>query len=296
MPHVVAPDWAEPNPIATSVASCVTPRSATATHFIRKMRGTSQAHLLMADDEQAYVVKFSNNPQHLRSLVNEFIASALFVHLRISTPETGIIRITEEFLGENPEVYLDLGNRRCAVQPGRHFGSCYPGDPNYAHVYDFLPDPMLAAVVNASHFLGALVVGKWMANSDPRQSIFIRAPPETTCSPSSRFIVQMVDHGSAFDGAGWRFRDSPLGSVYFRPSVYPPADMAGLFQPWLDLVGRFPEEVLSHSIHHVPDEWLAGDDHSRLEGLVEGLLLRRSGVADLIGAYVELRKLSLVQQ
>jgi hypothetical protein len=29
---------------------------------------------------------------------------------------------------------------------------------------------------------------------------------------------------------------------------------------------------------------------------VEGLLLRRSGVADLIGAYVELRKLSLVQQ
>ena len=242
----------------------------------------------MGDDDQGYVVKFSNNPNHRRSLVNELVASAFLAYFRISTPETGIVLVTEEFLNQNPEVYLELGKRRFAVMPGPHFGSCYPGDPNHARVYDFLPDSMLGGVVNASDFLGALVIGKWMANSDARQAIFIRVPPKQLHSPTPRFIVQMIDHGSAFDGADWQFRDSPSAGPYFRTTVYPQANRIDLFQPWLDQVARLPEQLLSHSIKQVPDEWLTGGDHSRLEGLMEGLLRRRDAVADLIGAYLEL--------
>src|ERR1700682_5266658 len=52
-----------------------------ATRLIHKMRGATQAHLVMADDHHSYVVKFKNNPQHLRILVNELIASLVFRHL-----------------------------------------------------------------------------------------------------------------------------------------------------------------------------------------------------------------------
>jgi hypothetical protein len=42
-----------------------------ACRLIRKMRGGAQAHLIQAADGHHYVVKFLNNPQHRRILVNE---------------------------------------------------------------------------------------------------------------------------------------------------------------------------------------------------------------------------------
>jgi hypothetical protein len=41
-----------------------------ALRVIRKMRGGAQAHLMQASDGGYYVVKFRNNPQHRRILVN----------------------------------------------------------------------------------------------------------------------------------------------------------------------------------------------------------------------------------
>jgi len=38
-------------------------RSVNAKRFVRKMRGSAQAHLLECDDGSFYVVKFSNNPR-----------------------------------------------------------------------------------------------------------------------------------------------------------------------------------------------------------------------------------------
>ena len=38
------------------------------------MRGGAQSHLIEADDGRFYIVKFQNNPQHRRILVNEWIA------------------------------------------------------------------------------------------------------------------------------------------------------------------------------------------------------------------------------
>ena len=49
----------------------------TAVRHVRKMRGGAQAHLLEADDGHWYVVKFRNNPQHRRILVNELLCSSV---------------------------------------------------------------------------------------------------------------------------------------------------------------------------------------------------------------------------
>src|ERR1035438_637002 len=112
----------------------------TAVRHVRKMRGGAQAHLLAADDGKWYVVKFRNNPQHRRVLVNEALCATLLRYLKISRPETALIQVGGDFLAAHPECGMQLGTRRVDIEPGWQFGSQYPGDPDRIAVYDFLPD------------------------------------------------------------------------------------------------------------------------------------------------------------
>ncbi len=258
-----------------------------ARRLIRKMRGGAQAHLLEADDGHYYVVKFRNNPQHRRILINELVAAVFLRYLRITTPETAILHLSEEFLRDNPEVHVRLGSRREPVEAGWHFGSRFPGDPATVAVYDFIPDALLKRVVNVDEFLGVLVFDKWSGNADARQSIFFRARlrqwmPASEVHPSRLgFLALMMDHGYVFDGPHWDFVDSPLQGLYFRPLVYQEVTSWDDFQPWLDQVENFPEEVIDEAYRQVPPEWLNGDDDA-LERLLTKLLRRRKRVPDLI--------------
>ncbi|HTM13972.1 MAG TPA: HipA family kinase [Bryobacteraceae bacterium] len=260
-----------------------------ARRLIRKMRGGAQAHLIEAADDHCYVVKFLNNPQHRRILVNEWIASVFLRYLGIATPETTVIRVTQDFLDQNPEVHFQLGSHREPVELGWHFGSRFPGDPARLVVYDFLPDTLLAQVVNRAEFLGMLVFDQWMGNADSRQAIFFRArlrdwlPAHEAHPQRLGFVAQMVDHGFAFDGPHWRFGDSPLQGLYFRPGVYQGVRGLDDFQPWLDRIVHFPEAVVDQALKQMPPAWVAGDEGS-LNQLCESLLRRRRRVVDLIQA------------
>ena len=258
-----------------------------ARRLIRKMRGGAQAHLLEADDGYFYVVKFKNNPQHRRILVNELVASIFLRYLRISTPEATLVEVTEEFLRTNPEVEIRLGSRRLPIAPGWHFGSRFPGDPSRDAVYDFIPDALLDKVANRDDFLGVLVFDKWAGNADSRQSIFFRTPLREWASAgqpgTSRlgFLAQMMDHGYVFGGPHWQFTDSPIQGLYFRPVVYRRVHSLEDFQPWLERVVHFPEEVVDEAYRRIPSQWLNGD-REELEKLLARLLRRRRRVPDLI--------------
>ena len=67
---------------------------------------------MRCSDGHFYVVKFRNNPQHRRILVNEWIASVFLRYLRISAPEVALIELTPEFLDLNPEVHFQLGSKQ----------------------------------------------------------------------------------------------------------------------------------------------------------------------------------------
>jgi hypothetical protein len=258
-----------------------------ARRLIRKMRGGAQAHLLEADDGRCYVVKFLDNPQHRRILVNELIASTFLRYLQIATPDTALIELTEAFLRDNPEVSIQLGAGRRPVTAGWHFGSCFPGDPERTAVYDFLPDVLLRQVVNAAEFLGMLVVDKWLANANGRQSIFFRARvrewmPGTESHPRRvGFLASMIDHGFVFNGPHWDFPDAPLQGLAPRPAVYEPVRSLEDFQPWLDQVVHFPETVIDDALKRVPPQWIAGDE-AALEKLLKTLMRRRARVPELL--------------
>lgn len=255
--------------------------------FLRKMRGGAQSHLIEAEDGQYYVVKFQNNPQHRRVLINEWLAAEFLRYLQITAPAAAVIRLSENFLAANPEVSLQLGGRTVRATPGWHFGSRYPGDPNRVAVYDFIPDSLLQQVVNRVEFLGMLAFDKWTGNSNGRQAVFYRArfsqwSPRQEAPPVAQgFVASMIDHGFAFNGPFWDFPDAPLHGVYHRPLVYEPVRGWKDFQPWLDQIVHFPEEVLDRASKGIPREWLDGEEDA-LDALLGRLLKRRPRVPDLI--------------
>lgn len=258
-----------------------------ARNLIRKMRGGAQAHLIEGDDGAFYVVKFTNNPQHRRILMNEWLACAFLRYLQIHVPETALMELTPAFLAESPDLYLSIGPRRETVPAGLHFGSRMAVHPDRVAVFDFLPDKLLQKIENRTDFLGALVFDKWVANADSRQAVFFRArakawtPLKGEAPARVGFFAQMIDHGFAFNGPHWEFPDSPIHGLYFRTSVYDEVRSLDSFQPWLDMVANFPVEVIDSAWKEIPRDWV-GEDESVLEALLETLLKRRTRVPMLI--------------
>lgn len=250
------------------------------------MRGGAQAHLIQADDGHFYIVKFANNPQHRRILVNELVASVFLSYLQIAAPPFAVVRLSADFLAANPDVHIQLGSRRVDVEEGWHFGSRFPGDPDRQAVYDFLPDALLPKVENLNDFLGVFVFDKWAGNADSRQSIFFRARlkewiPSIPQPLRVGFVASMMDHGFVFNGPHWDFVDSPLQGLYFRPQVYESVTSIAGFEPWIERISHFPEHIVDDALKQIPEQWLDGD-REKLENLFEQLLRRRSRVAHLI--------------
>jgi len=255
--------------------------------LIRKMRGGAQAHLIEGEDGHFYVVKFINNPQHRRILINEWLACAFLRYLQIHVPDTAVVDLSDEFIAENPDLYITLGSKRDAIPPGLHFGSRMAVHPDRVATFDFLPDKLLHKVENRADFLGMLVFDKWVSNADSRQAVFFRArgknwtPLKGETPGRLGFFAHMIDHGFAFSGANWQFQDSPLQGLYFRTAIYDDVRSLDSFQPWLSIVESFPIEVIDAAWKEIPRAWMDSDDDA-VQDLLERLLKRRTRVAPLI--------------
>ena len=57
-----------------------------AVQHLRALRGGAQSHLLKVSDGACYVTKFQNNPQHVRVLANEMLATNLGLALGLPVP------------------------------------------------------------------------------------------------------------------------------------------------------------------------------------------------------------------
>jgi hypothetical protein len=263
------------------------PARARAIRFHRSLRGGAQAKLLEADDGRFYVTKFRDNPQERRVLINEWLCTGILRYLGLATPAAAIVEVGADLIAREPGLHMQLAHGRRAVKPGPQFGSAYPGHPDSQAVYDFLPDKLLRQVANVDDFLGAFVVDKWTAGADARQAIFFSGRlrdwiPGAEGSQKG-YVMQLVDHGFAFDGARWEYMDSPLQGLYARKLVYDEVTGLESFEPWLTRVETFPAAALQRAFREIPPEWLAGDEDAACR-LIEILLERRARVAHLIEA------------
>jgi len=129
---------------------------------------------MRCSDGNYYVVKFQNNPQHRRILVNELLGTRLARRLGLPTTPVEIIHVSEELIRLTPDLCMEMPRSRVPCQAGLQFGSRYPGDPRRLSLHDFLPDEQLREVGNLHDFAGMLVFDKWTCNTNGRQTLFFR--------------------------------------------------------------------------------------------------------------------------
>lgn len=245
------------------------------------MRGGAQSHLMLGADGNPYVVKFQNNPQHLRVLANELMATKLAEAVGLSVPGCDVVEVTDWLVANSTELDIEMEQqRRERCQAGLQFGSRMVGGLMPGQTMDYLPEEQLAEVRNLGEFAGMLALDKWTCNSNGRQAVFHKKARE------KRYEATFIDQGYCFNAGEWKFVDAPLRGVYARNLVYRGVTGWESFEPWLSRIEELDPQKVWAVGEIVPPEWYGGEI-SALERLMEQLLERRVRIRELIRTFRE---------
>jgi hypothetical protein len=249
-----------------------------AVQHVRRMRGGAQGHLMRCSDGNFYVVKFRNNPQHLRVLTNEMLATRLAERAGLPVPGTEVVEVRAWLVEHTAELSIQLAHNTIPCQAGLQFGSRFAVSPLEGQVFDYLPAEMFGLVRNLETFAGMLVVDKWTGNANGRQAAFWRKLRER------KYTAAFIDQGYCFNAGEWTFPDYPLRGVYARNEVYEKVRGWESFEPWLSRIEQMEEDVVWSLAGEIPPEWYGGE-WDELEKLVRTLIVRRGVVRELIEAF-----------
>ena len=247
-----------------------------AVQHLRSLRGGAQSHLLRASDDACYVTKFQNNPQHIRVLANEILATKLGLALGLPMPRVEVIEVSDWLIENTEDLRIDLGGVKIPCRSGKQLGSLYVGCESPGMTFDYLPRELLQRVVNVGDFARVLVLDKWTCNSDGRQGVFCRKTLR-----SQRHHATFIDQGYCFNASEWSFPDYPLRGVYASNCVYESVSGWEAFEPALIRAEEMDSDTVWRFAAEIPEEWYEGD-RDGLHRLVEALHHRRGAIRKLI--------------
>jgi hypothetical protein len=249
-----------------------------AIQHIRRMRGGAQSHLMLASDNQLYVVKFRNNPQHIRVLANEMLATRLAAAAGLTVPVCDVIEVSDWLIRNTPDLTIQTRAGAEPCVPGLHFASRWVGGLMPGQTVDYLPEAQLLDVRNLGEFAGILALDKWACNINGRQAVFQKGRRER------RYTATFIDQGYCFHAGDWKFIDVSLGGVFAENTVYRWVTGWASFEPWLSRMETMDPENVWAIAETIPPDWYGGD-LSALEVLIERLLTRRERLRELIVAF-----------
>lgn len=259
----------------TSAVSTQRNETVAAVQHVRRMRGGAQGHLMRCSDGHFYVVKFHNNPQHVRVLANELLATRLAEAVGLPVPATSVVAVDEWLVKHTPELHIQLAHNTVPCEAGLQFGSRYAVSPLEGHVFDYLPSEVLGQLRNLETFAGILVLDKWTGNADGRQAAFWRK------SRQKKYSACFIDQGYCFNAGEWTFPDYPLRGVYARNEVYESVRGWQSFEPWLSRIEKIDDGVVWSLAEEIPEAWY-GQQWDEMKNLIRTVLARRGIVRDLI--------------
>jgi hypothetical protein len=255
------------------VSTCIS-----ALQHLRALRGGSQAHLLRASDGNCYVTKFQNNPQHIRVLANEMLATRLGLALALPMPRVEVIEVRDWLIEHTEKLRIQLAGKAIPCGSGKQLGSIYAGGAGLT--LDYLPAECLEGVRNVADFARVLVLDKWTSNADGRQAIFYRS------GRIPRYEATFIDQGYCFNAGEWTFPDFPLRGVFANNCVYQGVNGWEAFDPALTRAEEMDAQAIWRCAADIPEEWYEGD-RSGLHRLVESLCDRRRMIRRLITLFRE---------
>ena len=225
-----------------------------AVRHLRRLRGGSQSHLLRASDGASYVTKFQNNPQHIRVLANEMLATRLGLALGLPMPRVEVIEVSDWLVANTPDLRFQLAGAEMPCQSGKQLASLYVGPDTPGLMFDYLPRELLESVRNLADFARVLVLDKWTCNSDGRQAIFFRTTPR-----SGRYAATFIDQGYCFNAGEWTFPDSPLRGAYANNCVYDGVTGWESFEPALSRAEEMDADAIWRCAADIPEAWYECD-------------------------------------
>jgi hypothetical protein len=229
---------------------------------------------MRCSDGNYYVVKFQNNPQHKRVLVNELLGTRLAEKLGLPTTPCAIVRVSNTIIDQTPDLVMELPRYRLPCSPGMQFGSRYFGNPKDGRTLQIIPPYELPYVSNASAFVGMVVFDKWVCNTDARQLLFKRGH-------TGLYAMVAIDQGFCCNQGEWNFPDAPMWGFCWNKSVYRSVKSIEDFEPWLSRLEAFNMDTLLEAADGIPSEWYEHDSKA-LTRLLEQLDLRRKKIRQLL--------------
>jgi hypothetical protein len=130
--------------------------------------------------------QIQNNPQHIRVLANEMLATRLGLALGLPMPRVEVIEISDWLIGHTEDLGIQLAGQRILCRSGKQLGSLYVGSPGMT--LDYLPQELLGRARNVADFARVLVLDKWACNPDGRQAVYVRKT-----SRSRRYSATFID-------------------------------------------------------------------------------------------------------
>jgi hypothetical protein len=250
-----------------------------AIQHLRPLRGGAQSHLLRASDGNCYVTKFQNNPQHIRVLANEMLATRMGLTLGLPMPRVEVIEVSDWLIEQTEDLRVQLAGQRIPCRSGKQLGSLYVGSAGMT--LDYLPQELLVRASNVADFARALVLDKWACNADGRQAVYVRKTPR-----SRRYSATFIDQGYCFNAGEWTFPDYPLRGVFANNCVYESVRGWEAFEPALTRAEEMDSDTIWRCAVDIPEEWYEGD-RDGLHRLVEVLYGRRCLIRRLISIFRE---------
>jgi hypothetical protein len=245
----------------------------TVTRYCRNLRGGSQPILVQASDGFLYVVKFNNNPQGPNLAFNEGSGSELYSAAGLPGSHWKPLIVTNSFLDQHPECWLQTSEGILRPAAGVCFGSRFLGETG-AQLLEILPSVGFKRIVNHNNFWLAWMIDICACHSDHRQALFIAAPDH--CLSAVFF-----DHGHIFAGPSGTHRPQFLASQYLDPRIYQTVSSTYLFG-CQKVALQIDVEHLWQKMLSLPDEWKT---KSALEGFAQ--CLRRLSDANLLRNIVD---------
>lgn len=223
---------------------------------VKPMPGGSGSWLMQLEDGSYCVVKFRDNPQGSRVLINEWIGCRLAQRLGLPVAEPLHVLVDEGTCERWPQL------RASHVQPGIHFGSRTPVDPTKTAVYGTFPPALLAKVSNLDCALRVWAFDSWIGNVDGRQIIFTRERKKALGAKGYR--LTLIDYGFALGGPQWE-------PVEGAPPLCPCQryalrnGLAGTMQEAIDHILELRYEDLLAVADEIPQEWFCSvEEETRL--------------------------------
>jgi hypothetical protein len=238
---------------------------------LRRLNGSTQAHLILASNGGQFAVKFQNNPYGGRALASELLATRLGLWLGLPMAEVEVIEISEWLVNQSL-LRIENDDRLTRCASGRQLALRYMPD-----ALESVPQKSFGRVLNAQDLVRALAFDKWIGNCDNRQAVFTKYRRQD-------YRVTLIDQHHCFNAGRWTFPDLPHHGRYNHAHVY--RDVTGWqwFEPTLSRIEKINRFDLWKFAMEIPPEWYQHDT-TALSRLIERLHKRRSMIRDLITSF-----------